>query len=401
MTALAQYQRLEAIGLWQPAGGAPPREVVVSFGQATLVLSDPGTETPLTHWSLPAITSLAPGRHPAIYAPGPPGEDGTPTETLTIDEPEMIDAIARVHHAIDAALPHPGRLRRRLIGGIALIAVAAGIWWLPGWIIHHTIRIAPPAQRALVGEAALADLTRITGPACRRPAGDTVLARLADRLAAATGRDGAGSADRDARLRLHVLAGGIRGAVALPGGIVLIGPDLLGLAPAQPEAPPATETGPEPDWSGLASTRPPPRPARQVAPPAPRTDPGPDILAGQILAALQVSAEADPLAPILTHAGAWPSLSLLIRGHFDADSVRGYGVRLIETAPALPQDAEALLARFAAISLSSTAYARTLDPAAPLSLALIEGDPVRGQPVPRGILSDSEWEALAEICKHP
>lgn len=408
MTALAQYQRLEAIGLWQPAGGAGPREVVVSFGQATLVFSDPGTEVPLTHWSLPAVTNLTPGRHPAVYAPAPPGKGEAPAETLTIDEPAMIDALARVHHAIDAALPHPGRLRKRLSLGIAALAVAAGVWWLPGWIVHHTVRIAPPAQRAVVGEAVLADLTRLTGPVCHRPAGDTVLARLADRLAPAMGRDGAGSSDRDTRLRLHVLPGGIRGAVPLPGGIVLLGPDLLGLeaepfatATPEPGADPDADSGPEPDWGALTSTRPQPRPPHRAAPAVVHTDPGPDILAGAILAALQGAAEADPLAPILTHAGAWPSLSLLVRGHLDAAAVQGYGRDLMATPSQPPQDSAALLARFAAISLPSTPYARQRDPAAPLTLALIEGDPVRGQPFPRGILSDSEWEALREICQRP
>lgn len=399
MTALAQYQRLEAMGLWQPADGEA-REVVVSFGQATLVLSDPGTETPLTHWSLPAVTDLAPGRHPAIYAPSPPEAGEEPSETLTIAEPDMIDAIARVHHAIDAALPHPGRLRKRLSLGITALVLAAAVWWLPGQIIHHTVRIAPPAQRALVGEAVLADLTRITGPACHRPAGDTVLARLADRLAPAMGRDGAGTADRDARLRLHVLPRGIRGAMALPGGIVLIGADLLGVA-VEPVPAPTADLGPEPDWSGLASTRPVPRPDRAAPVAVMRGDPGPDILAGEILAALQGAAEADPLAPILAHAGSWSSLSLLVRGHIDPGAVDGYGLDLITNPPAPPQDSQALLARFAAISLPATPYARQLDPGAPLTLALLEGDPVRGQPAPRGILSDSEWEALREICQRP
>ena len=60
MTALAQYRRLEAVGQWRESEGAPPREVIVSFGQATLVFSDPGSEAPLTHWSLPAIINLTP-----------------------------------------------------------------------------------------------------------------------------------------------------------------------------------------------------------------------------------------------------------------------------------------------------------------------------------------------------
>lgn len=393
MTALAQYQRLEAMGLWQPPGEAAAREVVVSFGQATLVLSDPATEAPLTHWSLPAVTNLAPGRHPAVYAPGPPREGTPPAETLTISEPDMIDAIARVHHAIDAALPHPGRLRRRLSLGAVALVLAAAAWWLPGQIVHHAVRIAPPAQRTLVGEAVLADLTRATGPVCRRVAGETVLARLADRLAPAAGKGA------DTRLRLQVLPGGIHGAVALPGGIVLIGPDLLGVA-AEPVTP-AENLGPEPDWSTLTSDRPAPRPQDRPAAAAKPADPGPDILAGEILAALQRAEEADPLAPILDHAGALSSLSLLVRGRLNPDSVHGYALGLIGAAPPPPEDAEALLARFAAISLPSIPYARQYAPDLPLALALIEGDPVRGQPAPRAILSDSEWNALREICQQP
>ena len=393
MTALAQYQRLEAMGLWQPPGSQEaPREVIVSFGQATLVLSDPATEAPLTHWSLPAVTNLTPGRHPALYAPGPPREGTPPAETLTISEPEMIDALTRVHQAIDAALPHPGRLRRRLSLGAVALVLAAAAWWLPGLIVHHTIRIAPPAQRALVGEAVLADLTRATGPVCRRVAGDTVLARLAERLAPATGGG-------DTRLRLHVLPGGIHGAMALPGGIVLIGPDLLGVA-AEPVAP-AEELGPEPDWGTLTSARPAPRPQdRPTAAPQP-ADPGPDILAGEILAAVQRASEADPLAPILDHAGPLSSLSLLVRGHINPDSVRGYALDLVGVTPPPPEDAEALLARFALLSLPSTPYGRQFAPDSPLALALIEGDPTRGQPAPRAILSDSEWDALREICRQP
>ena len=403
MTALTQYQRLEALGLWQPPGKAAPREVVVSFGQATLVLSDPATEVPLTHWSLPAVTNLTPGQHPAIYAPGPPADGDTPPdETLTLSEPDMIDALARVHQAIDAALPHPGRLRRRLSWGLAALAIAAGVWFLPGQIIHHAAGIAPQAQRILVAEAVVADLTRITGPVCRRAAGDTVLTRLAERLAPAAGGD--------VRLRLQVLPGGIQGAHALPGGVVLIGPDLLGvegepvtLPPEEPDPDAGAEDAAE-DWSALTSTRPVPRPAGRTAPPSPATppplaSPGPDILAGEILAALQQAEEAEPLPAILAHAGAWSSLSLLMQGRISPDAVHGYARGLVGTAAPLPQDAEALLARFAAIALPAAPYARRLGHDLPLALALMEGDPVRGQPTPRAILSESEWQALQEICR--
>ena len=74
MTALNQYQRLEAIGLWRENPQSEPRDVIVSFGDATLILTDPKSEIPVAHWSLPAVYRLNPGTHPARYSPD--GADG-------------------------------------------------------------------------------------------------------------------------------------------------------------------------------------------------------------------------------------------------------------------------------------------------------------------------------------
>jgi hypothetical protein len=68
MTALARYARLETLGQWRPDPASLAQEVVVSFGDATLVLSD-GDGRPLAHWSLPAVTRLNPERTPARFAP--------------------------------------------------------------------------------------------------------------------------------------------------------------------------------------------------------------------------------------------------------------------------------------------------------------------------------------------
>lgn len=68
MTALTEYERLEASGLWRPNAYQQRRNVIVSMGDATLSIS--GTdEMPLAHWSLPAIERRNPGETPAIFAP--------------------------------------------------------------------------------------------------------------------------------------------------------------------------------------------------------------------------------------------------------------------------------------------------------------------------------------------
>ena len=69
MTALAKYERLECDGLWRADKDAQRRDVVISFGNATLVIAD-NSGRPLTHWSLPALERRNPGETPAIFVPG-------------------------------------------------------------------------------------------------------------------------------------------------------------------------------------------------------------------------------------------------------------------------------------------------------------------------------------------
>lgn len=98
MTALTQYQRLEATGLWRESDEAQRREVVVSMGEASVTISD-FTERALAHWSLAAIERATPrGEIPAIYHP-----DGDPRETLELGEDarDMAEAIDRVLRAIE------------------------------------------------------------------------------------------------------------------------------------------------------------------------------------------------------------------------------------------------------------------------------------------------------------
>ena len=62
MTALPEYQRLECSGLWRDGPGAQRREVIVAFGDATLVIADARSDRALAHWSLPAVLRLQPRR---------------------------------------------------------------------------------------------------------------------------------------------------------------------------------------------------------------------------------------------------------------------------------------------------------------------------------------------------
>lgn len=337
MTALNQYQRLEAAGIWRETPQSKARDVIVSFGDATLVLTDPRSETPLAHWSLPAVTRSNPGKMPARYVPG--GIDAD--EQLDIEDELMITAIERVHRAIEASKPHPGRLRGGLMLGAAAIMAVLAIFWVPPALVRHAANVAPPAQRAEIGRMILSEIAKTTGNPCARPAGDMVRNKLAARL---IGPDA----------RIEIVPATLRGALQLPGSIIVIGEDLV---------------------------------AGQVTP---------EAAAGHILAARAAAVQSDPLLAALRYVGPRATFQLLTNGTLPEKSLAGYGEKLLADPVPRPAD-ELLLSYFTRAGLPSEPYARSLDPTGEATLGLIEADPFRTT-TPRPVLSDREWIALQEIC---
>ena len=138
MTALKQYERLEALGIWRDSADAQRREVICSFGDATLVIFDGRSNRPLAHWSLAALVRRNPGKVPAIYAPAEePGED------LEIEDRDMVAAINKLQAALEAGRPHPGRLRGILVWGVVALAGVAILWELPSALVEQTARVTP------------------------------------------------------------------------------------------------------------------------------------------------------------------------------------------------------------------------------------------------------------------
>lgn len=337
MTALNQYQRLEAAGIWRETPQSKARDVIVSFGDATLVLTDPRSDMPLSHWSLPAVTRVNPGRQPARYAPG----DIETDEVLEIDDELMISAIDKVHRAIQASKPHPGRLRGGLMLAAAMLMTAMAVFWMPQALVRHATSVAPPAQRAEIGRMILNEMTRTTGSTCSRPAGNMVRKKLAERLV---------SPEAD----IEIVPATLRRALQLPGSIIVIGEDLI---------------------VGQAT---------------------PEVAAGHILAAQASAITDDPLLAALRYAGPRATFHLLTNGSLPATALTGYGEQLLATPATAPGD-EPLLAYFAQAGISSEPYARSVDPTGEATLGLIEADPFRTTE-PRPILSNREWVALQEIC---
>ncbi|SIO12444.1 hypothetical protein [Vannielia litorea] len=336
MTALKQYQRLESAGLWQPAPEAQRQNVIVSFGDASLAISDTGGRV-LSHWSLAAVERVNPGETPALYAPS-----AEAMELLEIEDDTMIEAVERVRTAVARRRPREGWLRRIILwGGSAALAVAAVVW-LPGALTSHTVRVVPEPTRAALGGQVFRAIGRVSGAPCRTPRGDRALARLYTRLMAPE------------KGGLLVLRGGIRDTVALPGGLILMNRALV------------------------------------------EDHESPDVAAGYILAEATRSAQRDPLERLLDHAGLISTIRLLTTGALPEATLDAYAEELV-AAPNAPIDDNALLARFAAARLAATPYAYALDVSGESTLALIEADPMRGGGA-EPVLEDADWIALQGIC---
>lgn len=341
MTALKKYARLEATGLWRPIPDAQRREVAVSFGNASLVLSDPRTAEPLSHWSLPAVHRRNPGAMPALYAPG----QEAAAETLELDDPEMIGAIEIVRATLARRRPRRGRLRlmATAVGllGLAVLAVV----WLPDAVTNHTARVLPMVTRQEIGLALARESERFTGAPCAASGGAIALEALVGRL---FGGDGT---------RVLILREGLPPGqvVALPGRVLLADRRLV------------------------------------------ETQNGPEVLAGHLITERMRADLDDPMLRLLENAGLTAGFTLLTTGTLPEAALAGQARLWLQPATAPLPDPDRLLARFAASGLPSTPYALSVDPTGRDTLALIEGDPVPDARA-RALMPDADWLALQGIC---
>lgn len=299
MTALHQYQRLEAAGLWRDGEGAQRREVIIGLREATIILIDPKTEMPLTQWSLPAIVRLG---EVAGFVTFASAEDGL--ETLEIDDPAMIAAFDKLRRVVDQRRRRPGRLRGALIASLALGVLAGGVLWMPLYLTRFTIDRLPQAARAAIGASALAELQKTTGSACDAHMGQIAAESLARRI------------DPLHPPHILILRDGLTHPTALPGGLILLPYDMV--------------TNAE----------------------------GPDVLAGLVLAEMLRAKAHDPMVGILHHAGFLATIRLLSSGALPDQALAGLGpawADLPRTAP----EGQALQNAFAAAKITALPYLET------------------------------------------
>ncbi|MDX2485718.1 MAG: hypothetical protein QNK42_18910 [Pseudodonghicola sp.] len=335
MTALREYERLEASGLWRATPEDQRREVIVSVGEATLTIANMNDRA-LAHWSLAAIERHNPGSFPAIYHP-----DGDPGETLelSIEEAAMIDAVERLRAAVTRARPRPGRLRLLGVATSVAAVLLVLLTWLPGAMLRHTVQVVPEIKRQEIGAALLGRIERVAGRACDTPETRPVLERLARRTGAK---------------RLVVLRTGVSDTLHLPGGIILMNRSVI------------------------------------------EASEDPAVAAGHILVERARTLQLDPLAEFLTHAGPMATFRLLTSGHVTQGALDRYAEQVLRAPRPKLSDAQ-ILAAFAKASVPSAPYAYARDITGESVLGLIEADPMTGREL-EPVMPDRDWVLLQGIC---
>lgn len=337
MTALDRYQRLEGTGLWRPDAGAQRRDVAVRLGKSSLMILEARSGTVLSHWALPTLRRVNPGRKPACYQPGPDAEG----ESLETEDDLLVDAIETIRKAL--APPPRGRRLRLAVAGAAAVLVLAGVAWLPQLLVTRTAPIVPQAMRAQIGREALEDLTRTGSPVrvCAEPAGRQALSSLRNRVLGPNWR--------------VVVVDGLAGFDAghLPGRMAVLSRDLVE-----------------------------------------RLD-SPEALAGWLLAEEQVLAGRDPMLDALRHAGLRATLALLTTGGLPERALTGYARARLTRAATWP-DVAPIAARFAELGISPEPYAASLPPAAARLAAILGAAEAEAGPP---LLTDGEWLTLQAVCQ--
>lgn len=335
MTALDQYERLEATGLWRETKTSQNIEVLITFGNASLILSD-FTGNPLTHWSLPAVARLNKGKTPAMYSPNSYG-----IETLEIDDEAMIIAIEEVRKTIKSRRPRKGRLRILTFLTTLLIILLLAIFWLPNILIQHTSSLVYAEQRKQIGFQLIDHISKFIGPNCAADSEINPLNQLESRLFP------------NSDIKIYVFSGGIKSAIHLPGQFILLNQFIVE------------------DFET------------------------PDVVAGfSIIEKIKMDKH-DPIEQLLSFAGTRVVLKFLTTGRLSQITLEQYAKYILSLEP-VKLETELIISEFKSRDVNLDPYAYAIDVTGETTSELIEQNSNFEN---RQILTKQEWLNLQSICE--
>jgi len=335
MTALEQYERLEATGLWRETKTSQNIEVLITFGNASLILSD-FTGNPLTHWSLPAVARLNRGKTPPIYSPNSYG-----IETLEIDDEAMIIAIEEVRKTIKSRRPRKGRLRILTFLTTLLIILLLAIFWLPNILIQHTSSLVYAEQRKQIGFQLIDHISKFIGPHCVTDSEINPLLQLESRLFP------------NSDISIYVFSGGIKSAIHLPGQFILLNQFIVE------------------DFET------------------------PNVVAGfSIIEKIKMDKH-DPIEQLLSFAGTRAVLRFLTTGRLNQITLEHYARYILSLEP-ITLGTELIISEFESRDVNLAPYAYAIDITGESTSELIEHNKSFEN---RQILTKQEWLNLQSICE--
>ena len=222
MTALDDYTKLEATARYFDGLSAEPHEVVLSFGERTLMIVG-FDDQPIAHWPLASLRGVGePGDTVAQLVP-----DIDSDERIALDDQEMIAAIRRVCPDLYDLPVRRRNVRRVAIWSVAALAsVALILLVLIPSLADRLAKYVPPEREQALGDAIAGQIGKILGSGdgaptliCTAPEGvralETMVARVAPHV------------DLPYQLKVSIVDNQLVNAVALPGGRVLIFRGLL------------------------------------------------------------------------------------------------------------------------------------------------------------------------------
>lgn len=199
MTAIDKYIRLEAVGQWKETPDDAGQEIIVSFGDATLVLSD-FQETPTSHWALAGMRRLSLEGTKAVYSPDTQG-----FETLEIDDAAMVEAISQVSRLTQTQTPK----KRRGYGlWVAFIFLLFGIAAIAPIAIRYQARAMTSPESARYIGYQMIDSTGIDQ--CSNSEGNAARDLLVERVF-------------DGDTHRLIISNEVQGSLVYPGGLIILG----------------------------------------------------------------------------------------------------------------------------------------------------------------------------------
>jgi hypothetical protein len=334
MTALEKYERLEATGLWRETTESQSIEVLVTFGNASLILSD-FTGSPLTHWSLPAVVRTNPAKHPAIYSPNTSG-----AEKIEIEDEAMIEAIEEVRSSIKRRRPSPGRLRILTLLITSFFIAVLLIFWLPNILTKHTSGLVYEEQRKQIGERLIQQISKLSGPPCKLESDTNPLYQLERRLFPNSG------------IKILVFSEGIRTSTHLPGKFILLNRTIVE------------------DFEV------------------------PEVVAGFAIIEKTILDLNDPMTKLLSFAGTSIVLRFLTTGKLDNNVLAEYAKYLLSKEQVMP-DTKIILKEFELSNVDPKPYAYAKDITGEATSKLVNQENTIQT---KRVLSKNDWLNLQAIC---